>query len=166
MKRFLLGALLALCTATSYAQTSANATTDVKSQAGASSDVANQQAINFNSPEEVKYAGKFRVEQASSVVMGGFAGSFSSNNCANTSQAGLSSFWFGAAAGGPKESIACNKRQNGVMFSQQAVTAAQLGYKDMATKLVSMANWQLCTVDDETRKACLQAGLVVPTDKE
>lgn len=164
MKKYLLGIAMALVAVCAHAQdTSANAQTNVKSSAGANAaNNGNAQSISFNDPGTEHLSGKVRYEQAGSVLLGGFAAGFSSNNCANTAQGGLGTFWANIGFGGPKESISCNRRQTGIMFDQHAVTIAQLKLEDrtVAAKVEAMATWSFCTVDAETTRQCAKLGLV------
>lgn len=163
MKKYLLGIAMALVAVCAHAQdTSANAQTDVKSSAGANAaNNGNAQSISFNDPGTEHLSGKVRYEQAGSVLLGGFAAGFSNNNCANTAQGGLGTFWANIGFGGPKESVQCNSRQDGIMFDQHAITVKQLKYSDeYVAKVVAMSTWSFCSGNPEKTRQCAKLGLV------
>lgn len=147
----LFGLALAAVSNFSFAQTAgANATTDVQTSSGAvAATNGNQQNIAFNSPGNVKYSGTYTARVAPSMVAGGFAAGFSGNNCANTTQGGLSIPGGGVGFGKAVESPSCNHRQNGIMHSQQAASWQQMGYPEKAVADMLMADYEFCMADAE-----------------
>lgn len=166
LNRIILGLALACASGASFAQSAgANAQTDVRTgSASQSSNEGNAQNINFNSPGDVKYSGSYTAHVAPSMVMGGFSSGFSNNNCANTTQGTVSAVVGGVGFGKAVESDSCNRRQNGMMLSQQAVTAFNMGYRDMAAQLLAAANYEFCMAGGDTYRGCEKLALVSRTD--
>lgn len=167
MHKLVLAAVLAAAIVPSFAmaQNAAGSDATSSSLSGAQAGAVNagvQVSNTFDNPGQLNYSGRYTVRSAPPVMLGGFGTSFSSDNCVNIQQAGVSVLGAGIAAGGGKVDQNCAHIRRGYAFGQAAAYAAKSGQAKMASQLLSMANWEFCTSDADTQKACLQAGLVVP----
>ena len=146
----------------SLAQVTSTSQTQV--QTGSSAGAVNSGVSlsnTFEATDRMHYDyGKQRVEQVAPLALGGAAAGFSNENCANTTQGGLSTFWFSAAKGNAKESIRCNARRDAGVYVALAADAAQAGLADAAAKLRAMAWFQKCTATEQEIEACQRMGLI------
>jgi hypothetical protein len=162
MKRYL---LLAICFFISpvFAQVTSNSTTDVQSgaSAGASNNGVTLDSQNvFEAGDHMRYSGTQRFEQVAPLSLGGASAGFSNENCANTTQGGLSTFWFSAAKGNATESIRCNARRDAGVYVALADVEDAKGHRDIGEKLRSMARYQKCTATQQEIEACQMLGLI------
>ncbi len=164
MNRYLLAMALAAFAPLSFAQVTSTSQTQVQSgaQAGASnSGVTNVSKNVFEAGDHMKYDyGTQRVEQVAPLALGGAAAGFSNENCANTTQAGASTFWFSLAKGNATESIRCNARRDAGVYVALAADAREAGLRDAESKLRAMAWFQKCTATAQEIDACQRLGLI------
>ena len=164
-----------------------------ESQSGASSTAANQgnnQATNvaFESPGTVKYGGSYDVRSAPPIAMGSFAGSFSSDYCGGTAQAGVSFMGGGVTGGHPVFDSNCQALrvaektfQVAAMLSGQAersyqggvtldkdpyrrsdafkATTAAMDTATLSAHLTQAGINVLCGISDSVRAAYVAAGV-------
>lgn len=179
-------ALLAPLAAVQAQSTNAVSNTTVNSAAtGQASNMGNNLTNNFNSPgdvdQKVRYSGVTGTNTA--VGLGSFAGSFSSDYCGGTAQAGLSVPYFTGAAGKPvlgEPGVACVKMRTSVHSMEYAATygsaaanAARAGnaalaqeYTDMSRKMAQASVNLLCGISDDVRQDFVDAGIQCPPSKE
>jgi len=166
MKRIIVLAALALLPVLASAQ-------DTSSQAvsGAQSTTtvgASNQGVSlsntFEASRGVDYSGRYRVEAVAPLALGGAGAGFYNENCANTTQGGVSTFWFSAAKGNATESIRCNARRDAGVYVALAADAEARGLTVYASKLRSMAWFQKCTATAQEIEACRKLGLITMAD--
>lgn len=162
MIRYLLAGLIAAASLPAAAQVSSSSQTAV--QSGASAGASNNGvSLNntFEGTDHMRYNyGTQRIEQVAPLSLGGASAGFSNENCANTTQGGLSTMWFSAAKGNATESIRCNARRDAGVYVALAADAAQVGLADAAAKLRAMAWFQKCTATAQEIDACQRLGLI------
>lgn len=165
MKRIVLLGLLALASTPALAgeiNNSSNSNSTSSSQSGSVANTSNAMTVVTTAPDQqtVEYAGDYKVRTAPGTVLGGFSGSFSSDYCNGTAQAGASGLGWSLGAGKQVADKNCQKLRRVERFGQLAATA---GGDTTLTgrKLISMATWEACTTDPTTVKACKELGLIV-----
>lgn len=174
MNRFayaVVGALL--FSGAANAQTNVGAVAQTQVQSGAASQASNAgntQQANFYTPDQqrVDYNahGTQRIEAQAPLSLGGAAAGFSNENCANTTQAGLTTFWFGLAKGNAKESVRCNARRDAGVFTALAGDNASVGNMQDARALRSMAKFAICSSTDAYVEACKRLRLIGPDEQK
>lgn len=146
----------------SFAQVTSTSSTQV--QTGSSAGAVNSGVTNsnvFEGADHMRYDyGHQRIEQVAPLALGGAAAGFSNENCANTTQGGLSTMWFSAAKGNATESIRCNARRDAGVYVALADDARAAGLPDAAAKLRAMAWFQKCTATQQEIAACQRMGLI------
>jgi hypothetical protein len=162
MIRYLLAGLIAAASLPAAAQVTSTSQTAV--QSGASAGASNNGvSLNntFEGTDHMRYNyGTQRIEQVAPLSLGGASAGFSNENCANTTQGGLSTMWFSAAKGNATESIRCNARRDAGVYVALAADADANNNHVIAAKLRSMAIFQKCTATEQELAACKQLGLV------
>lgn len=165
MNRILLAIALAAFAPLSFAQVTSTSQTQV--QSGASAGASNNGVSlsnTFEAGDRMRYDyGTQRVEQVAPLALGGAAAGFSNENCANTTQGGVSTFWFSAAKGNAKESIRCNARRDAGVYTALASDARDNGDAAGGWKLRKMAQWKMCTATEADVEACKRLG-ILPND--
>lgn len=153
-----------------YAQSSTNSNTansgsESYSQSGSVANTSNAMTVVNSTPERqtVEYTGDYKVRTAPGTVLGGFSGSFASDYCLGTAQAGASGLGWSLAGGKPVADPNCQKLRRVERFGQLAATAGG-DTTPNGRKLLSMATWEICTTDPVTTKACKELGLVIDED--
>lgn len=101
-------ALLCFVPLVAMAQSTANSSATTQSRA-TSTNAGNAQSITFNTPAGVDYGGSYTatVRSTGTAIMGGFAGSFSSDYCGGTAQGALGLVGFSFGAGAPVIDPSC-----------------------------------------------------------
>lgn len=162
MKKILIAAVLLLAAPLSYAQVTSSSKTDVKtSSAAGANNEGNSLVNNFEAGDRMKYDyGTQRIEQVAPLSLGGAAAGFSNENCANTTQGGLSTMWFSAAKGNATESIRCNARRDAGVNVALAQDAKDNGAPMAASALRGMAWWAKCNATPKELEQCKRLGLV------
>ncbi len=149
----------------SFAQVTSTSQTQV--QTGSSAGAVNSGVSlsnTFEASDRMHYDyGTQRVEQVAPLALGGAAAGFSNENCANTTQGGVSTFWFSAAKGNAKESIRCNARRDAGVYTALAADARDNGDVEGGWKLRKMAQWKMCTATEADVEACKRLG-ILPND--
>ena len=87
--------------------------------------------------------------------------SFSSDYCGGTVQAGGSGMGF--SIGGSRQAFDanCQSLRRAQSFGQQSAHAHNMGNRQLAQSLASMAAWEVCRSSAETAKHCERLGIVV-----
>lgn len=153
-------AFAALWVNTAHAQ-DANAhsgsVSQAQQQASVTGNTGNSLTLNTDSTAEgaAHYTGTARILSNPGVSLGGAAAGFSNNNCANTTQGGLSGLRMSVGIAAPKESRACNYRQNAATFYAAAGVRAANGQSARAEALMAMADEQACRAAAELDKVAL-----------
>lgn len=162
MIRYLLAGLIAAASLPAAAQVTSTSQTAVQSGASAGASNSGVSLNNtFEGTDHMRYNyGTQRIEQVAPLSLGGASAGFSNENCANTTQGGLSTMWFSAAKGNATESIRCNARRDAGVYVALAADAAQVGLADAAAKLRAMAWFQKCTATAQEIDACQRLGLI------
>jgi hypothetical protein len=162
MKRFLIVAGLLLATVSVHAQSAdANASSNAQTSSGAAATNQGVTLTNtFQASRGVEYTGKYRVEAVAPLALGGAAAGFSNENCANTTQGGLSTFWFSASKGNATESVRCNARRDAGVYTALAADAEEHGMATQGANLRAMAWFQKCTATEQEMRACKKLGLI------
>lgn len=162
MIRYLLAGLIAAASLPAAAQVTSTSQTAV--QSGASAGASNNGvSLNntFEGTDHMRYNyGTQRIEQVAPLSLGGASAGFSNENCANTTQGGLSTMWFSAAKGNAKESIRCNARRDAGVYTALADSSDQHHEGDMGAKLRAMARWSQCTATAAQEAACKAVGIL------
>jgi hypothetical protein len=165
MNKLILTLPLLLCASLANAQVTSTSSTQV--QTGSSAGAVNSGvSLNntFEGSDHMRYDyGKQRIEQVAPLALGGAAAGFSNENCANTTQGGVSTFWFSAAKGNAKESIRCNARRDAGVYTALAADARDNGDVEGGWKLRKMAQWKMCTATEADVEACKRLG-ILPND--
>lgn len=151
---------------TSVSQAGSSASTHVSASQGNAQTLM----VTSTSPGTEKMSGDYTVHANPGALQGGLATSFSNWNCANSNNAGASSFWGSVFIGGAKESLPCNFRANAALAAQLGATAANINLPALAqSELLEAAQAQhladLVVCQNASRKvlkACIRAGLVAP----
>lgn len=162
MNKLILAVSLTLIAPLANAQVTSTSSTQV--QTGSSAGAVNSGVTNsnvFEGTDHMRYSyGTQRVEQVAPLSLGGAAAGFSNENCANTTQGGLSTMWFSTAKGNATESIRCNARRDAGVYVALADDAKSNGLPDQAAKLRAMAWYQKCTATQQEIAACQRLGLI------
>lgn len=169
MKALLFMALFALSSPL-FAQTTvtsgSNSDSNASSGSSAGANNANQVGVNINSTSPDQQTINARTNgttnfKTNTPVMLTAATSFSSDYCGGTNSGGASAG--GISIGGSKVVMDpnCQALRRAEKFGMGAVTAANLGHKDQAARLMTLYAWQLCIIDPVTQDACMKLGLVV-----
>lgn len=137
--------------------------TNTASSAGASNQGV-QLSNTFEATDHMRYSGTQRVEQVAPIALGGAAAGFSNENCANTAQGAVGSFWASVALSKVKESIRCNARRDAGVYTALAADSDQHREGDMGAKLRAMARWSQCTATEAQTEACKALGILPPKD--
>jgi hypothetical protein len=170
MKRFFLGVMLIAFAVGAHAQTNAQSqsgsSASSQQQASVTGNTGNSLTLDTNSTAEgaAHYSGTARILSNPGVSLGGAAAGFSNNNCANTMQGGVSGLRMSVGIGAPKESRACNYRQNAATFYAAAGVRVANGQNARAEALMAMADEQACraaaVLDETDMDNCKALGLV------
>jgi hypothetical protein len=90
------------------AQTTSNSSASARTNSS-STNAGNAQSITYNNPTGIDYGGSYTttVRSTGTAIMGGFAGSFSSDYCSGTAQSALGLVGFSLGAGAPYVSEEC-----------------------------------------------------------
>jgi hypothetical protein len=162
MNKLILAVSLTLIAPLANAQVTSTSSTQV--QTGSSAGAVNSGVTNsnvFEGTDHMRYDyGHQRVEQVAPLALGGAAAGFSNENCANTTQGGLSTMWFSAAKGNATESIRCNARRDAGVYVALADDAKANGLPEQAAKLRAMAWYQKCTATQQEISACQRLVLI------
>ena len=155
----LIAAMLLGANAWADTTTSSEANT-TSTSTSAAQNAGNAQNINFNSSPGHKTT---TLKNTPGVILGGFAGSFSSDYCGGTTQGGVGGPGFSVAFGGPKIDMHCVQLRT---FERTMQAAASINASDpvAATKLHQAAVDMLCNVSDEAREALSHQGLCSDLD--
>ena len=155
--------------------TTSNADSNSHSQSGAVSGTNNavNVAISSHTPDRqnIDYSGSYNVKTNTMVALAAGV-SMSSDYCGGTASAGASAA--GVTIGGAKPIMDrnCQALRRVEKMGVAAVTAFNLGDKDMANKLKRLMAWQICVAETEAdaglanrvpsvQQACLDLGLIV-----
>lgn len=143
--------------ANAWADTTTSSEANTTSTAtSAAQNAGNAQNINFNSTPGHKTT---TLKNTPGVILGGFAGSFSSDYCGGTTQGGVGGPGFSVAFGGPKIDMHCVQLRTFERTMQAASTIGATGDTTTATRLHQAAVDMLCSVSDEARVALSRQGL-------
>lgn len=176
MKRLIISAMLILFCVGAHAQTSvaqsgSQSTSQVGQTASVNGNTGNSLTLDTNSTADgaAHYSGTARILSNPGVSLGGAAAGFSNNNCANTMQGGLSGLRMSVGVAAPKESRACNYRQNAATFYAAAGVRAANGQAARAEALMDMADIAACRaaaeLDETDMDNCKTLGLVGGRDQ-
>lgn len=154
MRKIIVAGLIALFSITAHAgDVNAEANTQVKTTSGSTAQNAGvNQDIAFNSP------GKQTIKSAPGHALGGFAGSFSSDYCFGTAQAGGS--WLGGSIGGgaPVEGESCVILRGYERAQQGAASETRPAIRDA---LKDASYGMLCEVNPKVKLAMQRSGLCI-----
>lgn len=156
MKRIVFTLVLLTLGVAAHAQTTTTSEANTNSTAtSAAQNAGNSQNIVFQSSPGHKTT---TLKNTPGVILGGFAGSFSSDYCGGTTQGGVGGPGFSVAFGGPKIDMHCVQLRT---FERTMQAAATISANDpvAATKLHQAAVDMLCNVSDEARAALSHQGL-------
>jgi hypothetical protein len=170
MKRLIISVMLIAFAFGAHAQTTAQSqsgsSATSQQQASVTGNTGNSLTLDTNSTAEgaAHYTGTARILSNPGVSLGGASAGFSNNNCANTMQGGLSGLRASVGIAAPKESRACNYRQNAATFYAAAGVRAANGQSARAEALMAMADEQACRaaaeLDETDMDNCKVLGLV------
>lgn len=108
MKTLILIALLLVAPGAFAQSADANAGSNSQSSAGSASvNAGNAQNLTIQNPGTIEYSGRYTLRNVPGVVLGGYAGSFSSDYCGGTAQAGFGIAGFGLSGGKPVMDAVC-----------------------------------------------------------
>lgn len=115
---------------------------------------------NSNSSGTVAYSGSYTAKTTGAAMLGGFSGSFSSDYCGATAQAGVGGIGFSFGAGGPVIDNGCLMLRS---FERIQQAASALGPSDPqgAALLRSASLEVLAEVDPRIRSIFVNKGLIV-----
>ena len=118
---------------------------------------------NSNSSGTVAYSGSYTAKTTGAAMLGGFSGSFSSDYCGATAQAGVGGIGFSFGAGGPVIDNGCLMLRS---FERIQQAASALGPSDPqgAALLRSASLEVLAEVDPRIRSIFVNKGLIVSAD--
>lgn len=167
---------MSLCALGAQAQTTtvgANASSALNSTNGAyNSGVTSTLQNTFTSPADStvhqEYSGTYTVKANTSVVLGAFAPSMSSYNCAATGQIGGSGTGFTGAFGIPllltpgEDCLLFTAANMNVQIAQAIAPANSVE----AFKHINAANNLLCAINDTVKSAMRAAGLACALNKD
>lgn len=157
MKRTILSITFALLTAPAFAQ-SADAEANSESNSNSSSQAMSQNI--FQGGDSV-YPSRQTIRNTPGVGLAAATNSFSSDYCGGTAQAGVSGPGF--SVGGSKQAYDpnCQALRRAEKFGQLSVTAYNFQDQDQARRLLNMAIYEVCALDERTADHCMTQQLVV-----
>lgn len=154
MRKIIVTGLLAVFSVAANAQlVNAEANTNVKTNSASTADNrGNSLQNNFEAP------GKQTIKSAPGHALGGFAGSFSSDYCFGTAQAGGS--WLGGSIGGgaPVEGESCVILRGYERAQQGAASETRPAIRDA---LKDASYGMLCEVNPKVKLAMQRSGLCI-----
>ena len=130
-----------------------------------SNNAGNAQAITFNSPSGVDYGGSYTttLRSTGTAIMGGFAGSFSSDYCGGTAQGALGLVGFSFGAGAPVIDPSCVMLRT---YERTMQAAASTNDPIQEVKIRSAALELLAEINPIVQRIFQRNGLVPARDAE
>ncbi len=162
MRTLLFVAMLAVSgAATAQTTVSSDSNSNSNSSAGAVSGSQNEINVGINSqvPEQqtIRHEGSQTLKTNNSVFLAA-AVSMSSDYCGGTASAGASGAGITIGGAKPVMDENCQALRRAEKIATTAVTAFNMGERERASKLLSLAVWQLCVAETEDgdRRAAAQ----------
>lgn len=157
--------ILALCTmliASPVFAQSADADASSESNSASSSQSMSQNI--FQGGDSI-YPSRQTIRNTPGVGLAAATNSFSSDYCGGTAQAGVSGPGF--SLGGSKQAYDtnCQALRRAEKFGQLSVTAYNFQDHDQARRLLNMAIYEVCALDEKTSDHCLTQQLVIRPQK-
>lgn len=152
-----------------------NAVSNSTSSAGSVSGTNNAIDVSISSHtpdrQQIDYSGSYNVKTNTMVALAAGV-SMSSDYCGGTASGGASAAGVTIGASKPVMDRNCQALRRVEKMGVAAVTAFNLGDKDMANKLKRLMAWQICVAETEAdaglanavpsvQQACLDLGLIV-----
>ena len=147
------------------AQTTTSTSTVDANARSTSNNAGNAQSITFNSPSGVNYGGSYTttLRSTGTAIMGGFAGSFSSDYCGGTAQGALGLVGFSFGAGAPVIDSSCVLLRT---YERTMQAAASTPDAIQAISIRSAALELLAEINPTVRNIFERKGLVQSQDAQ
>lgn len=157
MIRIILALCITLIALPAFAQ-SADADANSESNSNSSSQAMSQNI--FQGGDSV-YPSRQTIKNTPGVGLAAATNSFSSDYCGGTAQAGVSGPGF--SVGGSKQAYDtnCQALRRAEKFGQLSVTAFNFQNQEQAHRLLNMAIYEVCALDQQTAEHCMTQQLVV-----
>lgn len=167
-----LASLMAACFAANaqvLSGSESNSTSSSQSASGANSNNANAvnitssvpelQTISSNSREFVEVSGTQNIKTNTAIGLAA-AVSFSSDYCGGTAGAGASAAGITIGGNKPIFDANCQALRRAEKLGMAAVSAHNLGMKNLAAKMEYLSIWQICVSNQELQDACYHQGVI------